>query len=202
MDGQVGSWVRAALEEASYDNDEDEEVVQEITNTLKVESVKGGALLLLTSDDMKDMKIPVGPRKVLENRIAAVSQPTAKAGLQRSRMVVVRFRAVQPFLLFGVMLSSQQGFRSSLSFTVLACTSGSGRGSWLLQVSRKSGCPSRFADASERGVSPRLEVGGSPVRLCARSPGCGCFCLRLDFTVTVSVRGSQGNQPRGLSACL
>ena len=36
-------------------------------------------------------------------------------GLQRSRMVVVRFRAVQPFLLFGVMLSSQQGFRSSLS---------------------------------------------------------------------------------------
>ena len=55
--------------------------------------------------------------------------------LQHSRMVVVRFRAVQPFLLFGVMLSSQQGFRSSLSFTVLACsTSGSGRGSWLLQV--------------------------------------------------------------------
>ena len=36
-------------------------------------------------------------------------------GLQHSRVVVVRFRAVQPFLLFGVMLSSQQGFRSSLS---------------------------------------------------------------------------------------
>ena len=80
MDGQVGYWIRAVLEEASYDNDEDEEVVQEITNTLKVESVKGRALLLLTSDDMKDMKIPVGPRKVLENRIAAVSKATAKAG--------------------------------------------------------------------------------------------------------------------------
>ena len=31
--------------------------------------------------------------------------------------------------------------------------------------------------------------------LCARSPGCGCFCLRLDFHVTVSVRGGQGSQP-------
>ena len=36
--------------------------------------------------------------------------------LQRSRKVVVRFRAVQPFLLFGVMLSSQQGFRSLSRF--------------------------------------------------------------------------------------
>ena len=29
--------------------------------------------------------------------------------------------------------------------------------------------------------------GGQPVlrSLCARSPGCGCFCLRLDFEVTV-----------------
>ena len=80
MDGQVGYWIRAALEEASYDNEEDEEVVQEITNTLKGEKVKGAALLLLTSGDMKDMKIPVGPCKVLANRIAAVSQPTAKAG--------------------------------------------------------------------------------------------------------------------------
>ena len=36
--------------------------------------------------------------------------------------------------------------------------------------------------------------GSQPVlrSLCARSPGCGCFCLRLDFQVTVSVRGSQG----------
>ena len=80
MDGQVGYWIRAALEEASYDNEEDEEVVQEITNTLKGEQVEGAALLLLTSGDMKEMKIPVGPRKVLANRIAAVSQPTAKAG--------------------------------------------------------------------------------------------------------------------------
>ena len=80
MDGQVGYWIRAALEGASYDDEEDEQVVQEITNTLKSQKVKGEALLLLTSGDMKDMKIPVGPRKVLANRIAAVSQPTAKAG--------------------------------------------------------------------------------------------------------------------------
>ena len=80
MDGQVGSWVRAALEEASFDNEEDEEVVQEITNTLKGEHVNGAALLLLKSDDMKELKIPMGPRKVLASRIAAVSNATAKAG--------------------------------------------------------------------------------------------------------------------------
>ena len=32
--------------------------------------------------------------------------------------------------------------------------------------------------------------------------GCGCFCLRLDLQVTVSVRGSQGSQPCVLRACL
>ena len=68
----------------------------------------------------------------------------------------------------------------SSSFTVLACsTSGSGRGSWLLQVSRKSGCPSRFADASERGVSPRLEVGGWRPLAGFHLPSCAPF---LGFT--------------------
>ena len=76
MDGQVGYWIRAALEEANYRK----EKVQRITNIMENEDVMGKALLMLTSDDMKDMKIPVGPRKVLANRIAAVSQPTAKAG--------------------------------------------------------------------------------------------------------------------------
>ncbi|CAE7383587.1 unnamed protein product [Symbiodinium sp. CCMP2592] len=75
---EVGSWVRAALEEASFD--EEDEVVQEITNTLKGEKVNGAALLLLKSDDMKELKIPMGPRKVLASRIAAVSKATAKAG--------------------------------------------------------------------------------------------------------------------------
>ena len=99
-------------------------------------------------------------------------------------------------LLFGALLLAKI---SSLSFTVLACsTSGSGRGFRIRGLlaalgSCKSGCPSCFADASERGVSPRLEVGGSACfALALRSPGCGCFCLRLDFQVTVSVRGSQG----------
>ena len=41
---------------------------------------EGNALLMLTLNDMKDMNINMGPRKVLANRIAAVSQPTAKAG--------------------------------------------------------------------------------------------------------------------------
>ena len=99
---------------------------------------------------------------------------------------------------------------SSLSFTVLAgSTSGSGRGLSAIRSrgllaalgSCKSGCPSCFADASERGVNPRLEVGGSAcVAPALRSRGCGCFCLRLDFQVAVSVRGSQGTWV--LSACL
>ena len=69
-------------------------------------------------------------------------------------------------------------------------------GSLAAVGSIKSGCSSCSADASERGVSPRLEVGGSACfALALRSPGCGCFCLRLDFQVTVSVRGSQGVNP-------
>ena len=74
-------------------------------------------------------------------------------GLQHSR---VRFRAVHR--LCHALLSAR--VISSLSFTVLACSpSGSGRGSWLLQA-QSTGCPLCFADASERGVSPRLEEGG------------------------------------------
>ena len=54
--------------------------------------------------------------------------------------------------------------------TVLACsTSGSGRGSWLLQA-QSTGCSLCFADASERGVSPRLEEGGGVS---------ACFALAL-----------------------
>ncbi|CAE7494500.1 unnamed protein product, partial [Symbiodinium microadriaticum] len=71
---EVGYWIRAALEEANYRK----EKVQRITNIMENEDVMGKALLMLTSDDMKDMKIPMGPRKVLANCIAAVSQPTAK----------------------------------------------------------------------------------------------------------------------------
>ena len=99
-------------------------------------------------------------------------------GLQHSRVVVVRFRAVQPFLLFGVMLSSQQGFRSSLSFTVLACTSGSGRGSWLLQVQ---------ANLVALRVLPMLQNGVSV--LGSRWAGSACFALALQVAVAL-FRGS------------
>ena len=64
------------------------------------------------------------------------------------------------------------------------------RGLLAASGSGKFGCSLCFADASERGVNPRLEVGGSACfPLALRSPGCGCFRLRLDFQVTVSVRG-------------
>ena len=62
------------------------------------------------------------------------------------------------------MLSSQQGFRSSLS--CFHCVGLQHFGEW-----------------------PVLRT------LCARSPGCGCFRLRLDFQVSVSVRG--GGQGAG-----
>ncbi|CAE7346774.1 unnamed protein product [Symbiodinium sp. CCMP2592] len=93
---------------------------------------------------------------------------------------------------------------SSLSFTVLACSpAGSGRGSWLLQVQ---------ANLVALCVLPMLHNGvsvlgsrwgGQPVlrSLCARSPSCGCFCLRLDFHVTVSVRGGVKGVNLG-SSCL
>ena len=81
------------------------------------------------------------------------------------------FSCGPPLLLFGVMLSSQQGFRSSLS--CFHCVGLQHVGEWPILCS-----------------------------LCARSPGCGCFCLRLDFQATVSVRGGQGSQPCVLSACL
>ena len=45
--------------------------------------------------------------------------------------------------------------------------------------SRKSGCPSCFAEASERGVSPRLEVGGS---------ACFPLCARSDRVLVLAVR--------------
>ena len=75
------------------------------------------------------------------------------------------------------------GCKSIVSFTALACTtSESRRGSGCFR-SGKSGCSLCFADASERGVVLRLRWRrGSACfalalrSLCARSPGCGCFC--------------------------
>ena len=101
-------------------------------------------------------------------------------GLQHAR---VRFRALQPFLLFGVMLSSQQG---SPGHCVGLQPFGEWEGLLAALGSCTSSCSSCFAEASEPGVSPRLEVEGSAcfaLALC--SPGCGCFCLRLDFQVSV-----------------
>ncbi|CAE7246239.1 unnamed protein product [Symbiodinium sp. KB8] len=71
---QVGSWVKAALEEDDYGDQ-----VERVTKALKSQDVRGRALLLLTSEDMKEMEIPMGPRKVLCNRIAARAAPAAAA---------------------------------------------------------------------------------------------------------------------------
>ena len=84
---QVSSWVRVALQEENY-----AEEVQEIVETLKQQKVKGTALLELTLDDMEKMGIAMGPRKVLDKRIAAVSAPpTAASGFQ-VRASVERWR--------------------------------------------------------------------------------------------------------------
>ena len=51
----------------------------------------------------------------------------------------------------------------------------------------KSGCPSCFADPSERGVSPRLEVGGVSL-LCARFDRVLCVALRLQLFLRMRLR--------------
>ena len=97
---------------------------------------------------------------------------------------------------FSLICYEGPAFCASLCW-LAALGEGEGLSEQLAAVgSIKSGCSSCYADASERGVNPRLEVGGSACfPLALRSPGCGCFCLRLDFHVTVSVRGGQGSQP-------
>ena len=113
-----------------------------------------------------------------------------------SRMVVVRFRGGPPLLLFGVVLSSRQGSprRQSCLHCVhwglfgvegLLAASGftkkcgctcftAGKGTFVAQakVLRKSDLHSCFADASERGVNPRLELGGVSFALALT----GCWC--------------------------
>ncbi|CAE7787383.1 unnamed protein product [Symbiodinium sp. CCMP2592] len=66
----------------------------------------------------------------VQARASACAVVAVAFGLQPPAWSSCVFRAVHRFCFFGVMLSSQQGFRSSLSFTMLACSpSGSGRGS-------------------------------------------------------------------------
>ena len=68
-------------------------------------------------------------------------------------------------LLFGALLLAKI---SSSSFSVGLQHFGEWEGLLAAASSGKSGCPLCFVDASERGVSPRLEVGGS-----------ACFALAL-----------------------
>ena len=115
-----------------------------------------------------------------------------------SRMVVVRFRAVHRVLLFGVMLSSRQGSRRRQAVSTAFTGSFSEGGAlgcfrfhkkmwlhlfyrvekalWLRQRCYANLiCTSCFADASERGVSPRLEVGGGSACFPLALTGCWCW---------------------------
>ena len=115
-------------------------------------------------------------------------------------LVVVRFLAVHRCCVLGCCFP----LKISLCLSCLHCVGLQHFGEQrALGSFRKSGCPSCFADASERGVSPRLEVGGSACLLCARSPGCGwsLFEARLSG-YCVGEGGGQGSQPWVLSACL
>ena len=116
------------------------------------------------------------------------SRQEALAELARD---IVRFRAVHRCCFLGLFCSSLSNHPLVVK---LHCAGlqhfGEREGLLSALGSCTSGCPSCFADASERARGG----GGQPVlrSLCARSRGCGCFCLRLDFQVAVSVRGSQG----------
>ena len=95
--------------------------------------------------------------------------------LQRSRMVVVRFRAVQPFLLFGVMLSSQQGFRSSLSRFHCVGLQHFGEREGLSEQ-RALGCFRFHANLVALRVLPTLQNG---VSVLGSRSGVGLFCARF-----------------------
>ena len=143
-------------------------------------------------------------------------------------LVVVRFRAVHRCCFLGAAYLSGSLVVKLSPPCWLAAVRGAGgafgaEGSWLVQVSCKSGCPSCFADASERGVSPRLEVGGLPARFAlsklrlllfeARLSG---YCVRegevkginpgflvLGFsTRTLKSRGGSGKTSSGRGFCV
>ena len=109
-------------------------------------------------------------------------------------MVVVRFVRSTVFPFFRSCHSSLYNLSSMCWLAALRGVRGAFgvEGSWLLQLQANL-VALRVLRRFRTGC--RLEVGGSACSLCARSPGCGCFCLRLDFHVTVSVRGGQGSQP-------
>ena len=97
-------------------------------------------------------------------------------------------------LLFGALLLAKI---SSSSFSVGLQHFGEWEGLLAAQVQAKSGCPLCFVDASERGVSPRLEVGGvslfcagfalSRLRLICFEARLSGYCVREG--------GGQGSQP-------
>ena len=91
-------------------------------------------------------------------------------GLQHSR---VCFRAVHRFCFLG----SCSPLGKDSPVVKLHCFGlqpfGEREGLLAAAGSGKSGCPSCFADASERGVNPRLEVGGSA---CFPLALTGCWC--------------------------
>ena len=98
----------------------------------------------------------------VQARASACAVVAVAFGLQPPAWSSCVFVRSTVFAFWGDVLLSAR-IPSSLSFTELACsTSGAASGSG------KSGCSLCFADASERGVSPRLEVGGS-----------ACFALAL-----------------------
>ena len=109
------------------------------------------------------------------------------------RSVVVRFRALHHFCFLG---SCSPLSKDSL-VVKLHCFGlqhfGEPEGLLAAAGSGKSGAL-RVLPRLQNGVSilGSRWAGSACVALALRSPGCGCFCLRLDFQVTVSVRGSQG----------
>ena len=80
----------------------------------------------------------------------------------------MRFRAVHRFYFLGSCSPLSKGQLVVKLHCFGLQPVGEREGLLAASGSGKSGCPSCFADAAERGVSPRLEVGGS-----------ACFALAL-----------------------
>ena len=118
------------------------------------------------------------------------------------------FSCGPPLLLVGVLHSTQPLVVKLSSLCWLAAVRGAGgafgaEGSWLLQLQANL-VALRVLLMLLNGLSvlgSRWGGGSACFALALRSPGCGCFCLRLDFQVTVSVKGGSRESTLG-SKCL
>ena len=158
-------------------------------------------VLAFSTGTLKGSGVPARPVQgggFCASMLALVCSTPACPGL----LVVVRFRAVHRCCLLGYCIPLSPSSLSCLHLCWLAAVRGAGgafgaEGSWLLQVSRRSGCTSCF-----------FGVKGTFVAEAKASRKSGCtFCFAVHVSTTqqlLSVRDRRGVNPQFvvLGACI